>query len=190
MVSVFLICNNDYWLTMYAIENLLQKSSGVELELLVIVNGKDKRIIDYLSELIESKRFVNLITVGVVENKDTLEELFLESKGEYICLFKPFILVNENWLMDLVYHNYNIQNSGLSAIYYGINTNKFKPLIAQNDDFINVWQPNENVVHGITLFHKTSLQQPIYQEQEIIDYFTKNGYLNYYIPTQNSIKIK
>lgn len=190
MVSVCLICNNDYWISKYAIHNLLKNSEGVELELLVIVNGEDKRIIEYLSKLIESKKFGNLITVGVVEDKDNLEELFLESKGEYICLFKPYVLVNQNWLMDLVYHNYNIQNSGLSAIYYGINSNKFKPLLAQNDDFINVWQPNENVVSGVTLFHKTSLQKPIYQEHDIMEYFTANGYLNYYIATQNSIKIK
>ena len=190
MVSVCLICNNDYWLTMYAIENLLKNSEGVELELLAIVNGEDKRIIDYLSKLIESKKFLNLITVGIVEDKDNLEELFTESKGEYICLFKPYIMVNQNWLIDLVYHNYNIQNSGLSSIYYGINSNKFKPLLTHNDEFINVWQPNENLVQGITLFKKLSLQQLIYQEHNIIDYFTKNGYLNYYIATQNSIKIK
>jgi hypothetical protein len=190
MVSICLICNNDYWLTSYAIENLLQKSGGVELELLVSVNGSDKRIVDYLSKLIESKKFENLITVGVVEDKESLEELFLESKGEYICLFNPYVLVNENWLMDLVYHNYNIQNGGLSAIYYGINNNKFKPLIADSDEFINVWQPNDNIVSGVVLFKKDFLQQPIYQEQDIMNYFTKNGYLNYYIPTQNSIKIK
>ena len=73
----------------------------------------------------------------------------------------------------MVYHNYNIQNSGLSAIYYGININKFKPLITHNDDFINVWQPNENIVSGIVLFNKSYLQQPIYKENDIMNYFTK-----------------
>jgi hypothetical protein len=190
MVSVCLICNNDYWLTMYAIQNLLKNSEGVEIELLVTVNGEDKRIIDYLSTIIESKKYLNLITVGIVEDKDNLEELFKEAKGEYICLFKPYVIVNQNWLIDLVYHNYNIQNSGLSAIYYGINENKFKPLLAFNDDFINVWQPKENIVSGVVLFQKIYLQQPIFQEHDIMEYFTSNGYLNYYIATQNSIKIK
>tara|TARA_R110000868_G_scaffold181220_8_gene422096 strand:- start:4103 stop:4675 length:573 start_codon:yes stop_codon:yes gene_type:complete len=189
MVSVFLICNNDYWLSIYAIENLLKNSGGVELELLVIVNGEDKRIIQYLSTIIDSKKYLNLITVGIVENEDSLEKLFLEAKGEYICLFNPYTIVNQHWLMDLVYYNYNIQNSGISAIYYGLNNNKFKPLISHNDEFINVWQTNDNIVSGVFLFKKDFLQQPIYQEQDIIDYFTKNGYLNYYIPTQNSIKI-
>ncbi len=190
MVSVFLICNNDYWLTMYAIENMLKKSSGVELELLVIVNGEDKRITKYLSEIIESKKYLNLITIGVVEDKEDLKELFEEAKGEYICIFQPYIIVNQNWLMDLVYYNYNIQNSGLTAIYYGINSNKFKPLLTSNDDFINVWQPRENIVQGVVLFKKLLLQENIYNEYNIMDYFIKNNYLNYYITSQNSIKIK
>ena len=190
MVSVCLMCNNDYWLTMYAIQNLLKNSEGVEIELLVIVNGEDKRITQYLSQIIESKKYLNLITVGVVEDKEDLKELFDEAKGEYICLFKPYIIVNQFWLMDLVYNNYNIQSSGLTAIYYGINSNKFKPLLAVNDDFINVWQPKENIVSGIVLFKKELLKESFYQEHDIMEYFTANGYLNYYIATQNSIKIK
>ena len=190
MVSVFLICNNDYLITRYSIENLIKNSDGVELELLVIVNGQDKRITEYLSKIIDSKKYSNLITVGVVEDKLDLKELFNEAKGEYICLFKPDIIVNKNWLMDLVYYNYNIQNTGLASIYYGINSNKFKPLLSFNDDFINVWEPKENLVQGITLFKKELLKEPVYNENDIIKYFTKNGYINYYIATQNSVKIK
>lgn len=189
MVSVFLICNNHYWSTIYAIENLLKNSEGVELELLAIVNGEDKRITEYLSTIIESKKYLNLLSVGFVENESNLEKLFIEAKGEYICLFKPYIIVNQNWLLDLVYYNYNIQNSGLTGIYYGINDNKFKPLISHNDDFINVWQPKQNIVSGVVLFKKELLKKPMYQEQDIVDFFIKNNYLNYYIPSQNSIKI-
>lgn len=190
MVSICLICNNDYWLTMYAIQNLLKNSEGVEIELLVIVNGEDKRIIEYLSKIIESKLYLNLLSLGFVEDKEDLKELFTEAKGEYICLFQPYILVNQNWLIDLVYHNYNIQSSGLTAIYYGINSNKFKPLLTSNDDFINVWQPRENIVQGVVLFKKEALKESIYYEYNIMDYFIKNNYINYYIASQNSIKIK
>jgi hypothetical protein len=93
-------------------------------------------------------------------------------------------------LIDLVYHNYNIQSSGLTAIYYGINSNKFKPLLTSNDDFINVWQPRENIVQGVVLFKKEALKESIYYEYNIMDYFIKNNYINYYIASQNSIKIK
>jgi hypothetical protein len=66
---------------MYAIQNLLKNSEGVEIELLVIVNGEDKRIIEYLSKIIESKLYLNLLSLGFVEDKEDLKELFTEAKG-------------------------------------------------------------------------------------------------------------
>jgi hypothetical protein len=184
MISVCFIAK-DYWLSRYVIENLLKQSAGVELELLVVV--QNKRLSDFLSSLIESKQYINLISVKFTEEKDGYDKLIKEAKFEYICLFHGYTFVNLHWIMDLAYYNANIQNTGLTAIYSD-KKGKFTPLLSQDDNFINVWQNEKNDVDGVCLFHK-NLTNKLPQEitiENISQEFAKQGLQNYYIPTQNS----
>jgi hypothetical protein len=183
MISICFIAK-DYWLSRYVIENLLKQSAGVELELLVVI--EDKRLSTFLSGLIESKQYGNLISVKFTEEKDSYDKLIKEAKFEYICLFDGYIFVNLHWIMDLAYYNANIQESGLTAIYNN-KKGKFTPLLSQDDNFINVWQ-NENQVNGVCLFNKNLIDK-LPKEitiEKINKEFSKKGLQNYYIPTQNS----
>lgn len=184
MISVCYIAK-DYWLSKYIIQTLLTNSGGVEIELLVVV--EDKRLSNYLSKLIESKDYLNLMSVKFTEEKDNYAKLIKEASGNYICLFQSNIMVNEFWIMDLVYYNSNIQESGLTAIYSN-KKGKFTPLLSQDDNFINVWQNEKNGVDGVCLFNK-NLTYKLPKEitiENISQEFSKQGLQNYYIPTQNS----
>lgn len=185
MVSVCYL-SKDYYLSRSVIENLLNTSGGVEIELLVDV--KDKRLSDFLSALIKSNRYGNLMFVKFTESGNGYSELIKESKGNYICLFNDQVLVNQGWLMDLVYYNSNIQNSGLSFIHSGLK-GKFMPLLSVDDEFINVWDITE--LPKICLFNKKNIEI-LPQEidiQNVFSSFLKKGLQNYNIPTQNSICI-
>jgi hypothetical protein len=187
MISICYIAK-DYWLSRCIIQTLLRNSGGVEIELLVVV--EDKRLSNYLSKLIESKKYENLTSVKFTEEKDNYEKLIKEAKGDYICLFECNTTVNESWVMDLVYYNSNIQESGLTAIHNN-NKGKFKPLLSIDDSFINVWQ-NENEVNGVCLFNKNLINK-LPKEitiENISKEFAKQGLQNYYIPTQNSTCIR
>jgi hypothetical protein len=183
MISICYIAK-DYWLSKCIIQTLLRNSGGVEIELLVIV--EDKRLSNYLSSLIESKKYLNLISVKFTEEKEDYNKLIQEAKGNYICLFESNTMVNEFWIMDLVYYNSNVQDSGLTAIHKN-KKGKFIPLLSQDDSFINVWQ-NENEVDGVCLFNKNLIDKLPKQVtiENINKEFAKQGLQNYYIPTQNS----
>lgn len=192
MVSICLLVKDNYWLTRYSIENMLKNSNGVEVELLVLDNGsQDKRIIGFLESLIESKIYSNLMTVGVIEEpsdigREGYKKLFNEIKGDYLCCFDDNILVNENWLVDLVYYHYNVQGCGYASIFSNGDKGMFTAILSTGDEFINVWQNKQNEVNGVVLF-----------KPEMIDLFlsedhnkAQSKYQNFYIPTQNSTKIK
>ena len=206
MVSVCLLTIDRYWVTRYTIENLLENSKGVELELLVLDNGsKDRRIIEYLSTLIKSKRYSNLITVGVIEEKENIgvargfNKLFKEASGDYICTVGNDILVNENWLSDLVYYNKAIQQSGLTSIYCLLDKGTLTTKLTNDDGMLNVWQNDKNMVYGVTLFNKNLLKIVGFFDESLGLYGCEDsqyawrlsmlGYHNYYIVGQTSIHI-
>ena len=206
MVSVCLLTIDRYWITRYTIENLLQNSKGVELELLVLDNGsKDKRMVEYLSGVIKQKKYSNLITVGIIEEKENVgvakgfNKLFKECKGDYICLVGNDILVNENWLSDLVYYNKSIIKSGLTSIYCLLDKGQLTSKLSNEDNLMNVWQNENNLVYGITLFNKDIFQEIGYFDESLGLYgcedsqfawrLTMLGYHNYYVPGQSSIHI-
>ena len=206
MVSVCLLTIDRYWVTRYTIENLLENSKGVELELLVLDNGsKDKRIVEYLSGLIKRKIYSNLLTVGIIEEKENIgvakgfNKLFKEAKGDYICTVGNDILVDENWLSDLVYYNKTIQKSGLTSIYCLLDKGQLTPKLSNEDTLINVWQNKNNLVYGVTLFNKEIFKEVGYFDERLGLYGCEDsqfawrlsmlGYENYYIPGQSSIHI-
>jgi GT2 family glycosyltransferase len=206
MVSVCLLTIDRYWITRYTIENLLKNSGGVELELLVLDNGStDKRIIPYIQQLIETKKYSNLITVGIIEEEVNIgvakgfNKLFKEAKGNYICTVGNDILVDVNWVLDLVYYNSMVQKSGLTSIYCLLDKGKYRPLLTNDDGFLNVWQNDNNLVYGVTLFNKELLNVAGYFDERLGFYGCEDsqyawrlsmlGYHNYYIPGQSSIHI-
>ena len=206
MVSVCLLTIDRYWITRYTIELLLKNSGGVELELLVLDNGsKDKRIIDFIQGLVDSKKYPNLITVGLIEEKVNIgvakgfNKLFKEAKGDYICMVGNDILVDPNWVLDLVYYNSMVQKSGLSCIYCLLDKGEYKPLLTYDDTFLNVWQNKNNLVYGVTLFKRELLKEVGFFDERLGLYGCEDsqfawrlsmlGYHNYYIPGQSSIHI-
>jgi len=206
MVSICLLTIDRYWITRYTVENLLKNSGGVEVELLVLDNGStDKRAIKFVEGLVESKQYPNLIRVLTHEEPKNIgvakgfNMLFRNATGEYICTVGNDILVDKNWLVDLVYHNSNIVKSGLSSIYCLLDKGKYTPLLCKDDCFINVWQSDKNMVYGVTLFNRDILTEIGGFDERLGKYGCEDsqfafrlstlGYQNYYIPSQTSIHI-
>lgn len=193
MVSICYIVKSDYWITKLVVDNLIKRSLGCEIELLFCNTTKDKRIKSYLENLIKNKEYKNLISVIIDEKQDMGLYLYLDlfkvAKGDYICVHPEQIFVENGYLVDLCYSNYNIEKSGLTAIKNSIKELELVPLLmTTNDDFQYVWKNKNNYIDGVYIFKKSilSIVNDIYKFNSEL---TLQGYNNYYLTNQNSTNV-
>lgn len=193
MVSLCYIVKSDYWITKLVIDNLIKRSRGVEIELLICNTTKDDRIKNYLENIIKNKEYSNLISVVIDEKQDMglylYLDLFKHCKGEYICVHPERVFVESNYMIDLCYSNYNIEKSGLTAIKSNIKDLELVPLLMNtNDDFQYVWKNKNNYVDGVYLFKKSllSVVNDIYKFNSEL---SSQGFYNYYLTNQNATNV-
>jgi hypothetical protein len=74
------------------------------------------------------------------------------------------------------------------TIYNNGNKGEFTPMLSINDTFINVWKKDDNVIDGIVLVKKELLKLSDNESIELA--LLKITKENFYIPSQNSIKLK
>jgi GT2 family glycosyltransferase len=206
MISVCLLTIDRYWTTRYVIETLLSNTE-LEIELLVLDNGSsDIRTIEFIENLIASKKFNNLIKAGTIREVKNigvaqgLNKLIKESSGEYICIVGNDILLNKNWLNDLLYYNKTIKDSGITAIHCVKNRGKFSPLLDINDEFVNIWKTEDSSVYGTWFFNKSLLEVVGIFDDRLSKFglwdsqycwrLCQLGYNNFYIPEQSSFHIE
>jgi GT2 family glycosyltransferase len=206
MISVCLLTIDRYWTTKYVIETFLSNTE-LEIELLVLDNGSsDMRTIEFVENLIASKKFNNLIKAGTIREVKNigvaqgLNKLIKESSGEYICIVGNDILLNKNWLNDLLYYNKTIKDSGITAIHSIKSKGKFSPLLDITDEFINVWKTEDSAVYGTLFFNKSLLDIVGIFDDRLSKYglwdsqycwrLCQLGYNNFYIPEQSSFHIE
>ena len=206
MVSLCVLNIDRYWVTRYTIETLLRNSGEVEVELLMLDNGSsDKRAIDWVETLIESKQYDNLVRVLTEREPNNIgvakgfNKLFKVASGEHICTIGNDIILNEGWLSDLLYYNNSIDKSGLTAIYCLLDNGKYTPLLGKNDELINVWKRDDGMVFGVTLFKRELLETVGGFDESLGKYgcedsqyafrATALGYNNFYVPNQVSFHV-
>jgi hypothetical protein len=193
MVSICYIVKSDYWITKCVIDNLIKKSCGCEIELIICNTTKDSRTKVYLENLVKNKEFSNLMTVLVDEKEDMGLYLYLDlfkyCKGDYICVHPERIFVENNYLVDLCYANYNIEKSGLTAIKNTIKDLELVPLLmTTQDEFHYVWKNKNNYIDGVYVFKKSllSVVNDIYKFNSEL---TSQGFNNYYLTNQNATNV-
>ena len=193
MVSVCYIVKSDYWITKLVIENLIRRASGCEIELLVCNTTKDERTKDYLNNLIKNEEFTNLMTVLIDEKEDCglylYVDLFANAKGDYICVHPERIFVENNYIVDLCYANYNIEKSGLTAIKNDVKDLELVPLLmSTKDEFQYVWKSKKNQVNGVYVFKK-SILSILNDIHKFNSELTEQGFNNYYLTNQNATNV-
>lgn len=133
----------------------------------------------------------------------TYNRLFSKINTKYTCVIKENVFLQQNWLIDLIYHYENIGDSGVIGITDSTDNLKCLPLFSDvNDCFINVFAPKDNYIYngGVALFSSKLFFDIGYLDESIDLYENElnhfqlrcyySGLYNYYIPTQNSIILK
>lgn len=200
-VSILLLTMERYYITKYALENNLNKIGDIEYELLILdQNSKDFRVIELGMNIVALKE------KGVHESAQSnvgiaagYNSLINRAKGEYICFMPNDVLLNDNWLFDLLHHANQIDKAGLVSIHCEGDKGFYTPLLNQSDTFTHVWKRKDNIVNGVSLIKRTTLDAVgkldeslgIYgKEREQLAYrLNMLGYNNFYVPDQSSVHL-
>ncbi len=196
-VSLLLLTLDRYQMTKYCLENILKTVGDIDYELLIFDNGsQDQRLKDFLQEQKHKQIFFSNNNEGISKGFNKLLSI---AKGDYICFLSNDILVYDNWLLDLIHYNDQVERPGLTSIHCEGEKGVFGPLLSPSDNLINVWKPKNNITSGISLINRFAIDMiggydeslGIYgREREQFAYrLGMLAFQNYYIPDQYSIHL-
>lgn len=227
-VSLCLMLNDDYYGTIYSFEKIgftivekkdkilvkdapkeyIKVIGDVEVQLLVFATPKtDKRLVEYFMD------FADVVDVYSEPVKDATayNNLFKKATGEYICILRPCVFVQEHWLTELMYYHSIISKSGVVSICTDFTDVEFMPKLSptppypsaqiqqDSEAFVNVFVPTNNLINsaGICLLLRQHLfYVGAFDESELLYKNELNqfqlralalGLCNYYIPTQTCL---
>jgi len=157
-ISLLLLTHDRYLMTKYILERLLSKPGVTDFELLILDNGSaDKRTAD----LSNDPNFP-LVPSGSVELLETnigiaagFNKLLRKAKGEYVVFLSNDILLGDNWLMDLLHFNQEVDKSGITSIHCEGEKGKYTAFLNKDDGFTHVWKPS--MVSGVSMINRPAL---------------------------------
>ncbi len=119
-------------------------------------------------------------------------KLMRAATGDYICLIDNDVLLDKNWLKDLLFYNKTIERSGFSAIHTVLDKGEF------NNKFKIFFRP-DNLVYSTKLFSRSFLNDVGGFDESFSKYGGEDthwawradnmNYINYYIPNQFSVHL-
>ena len=175
---------------------LISVVGSIKVDLIVgVFDDCDERIIAYF-ELIANKilRFDKKTSDAKAYN-----ELFRQCTTDNICILRSNVYLQKNWLLELLFYNKNIANSGVVAITSSFLNAEYLPILSIEERFINVFMNADvSINDDEILFFKRQhlfLVGALDESNEIKGYeflqFQIRAYhlglVNYYIPSQTSI---
>jgi GT2 family glycosyltransferase len=126
-------------------------------------------------------------------------KLIKKAKGENIVLLTNDILLDENWLVELIHWNSMVDKAGTTSIHCEGVKGSYSPLLNKSDSFTRVWLPPSGFTFGATLINRDALDAVgLFDERlglygrEREQYCTRLkelGFNNFYIPEQYSIHL-
>lgn len=203
-IAVCIVLNDLFYQTRYCIENLIEKTK-LPIRLYLWNNAsEDIEVQIYCNELIEK----NNAKYGMCSTKYSISECYNKLidmvEEDNICIFPINILVNKNWLEDLVASKSQTEKTGIISIRKGINDLALQPIlhtsIISEDILKGVFCNKNNSVEGILYFKKVlyneigkfddNLSAIGYEQMEYCFRVNRKGYRNYYIRNQTCVAIK
>ena len=173
--SILIPMNDNYFSNRLSLETNIEKTGLVGCQVIVYNNGGDIQIKEWcLNEL--KNKVTYLESSNIKSNSEVLNEMLEIANKDYVVIIPEPILLPQNWLFELVVHNNNLFNSGISSIGLNLDRGNLTHKLNNFDENVFVWQTDNNLVYGVICFHRNFL--------EVIGGFNKelhNGfeYLNF-----------
>lgn len=202
MTSLLLLTHERYQMTKYCVERLLSNAGTDDFELLVLDNGsKDSRVKNMFSEPwfpAVKKGSIELLdeNIGIAAGYN---KLLKKATGDTIVFLASDILLGDNWLVELLHYNEQIEKSGVTAIHAEGVKGTYTPLLNKNDKFTHAWKTPNNVMFGTSLINRHAFEAIGMFDESLGIYGREReqyclrlaalGFNNFYIPDNYSIHL-
>ncbi len=132
---------------------------------------------------------------------DSINDLLTEVSEKYCVIFPANALVDENWCEDLLFNIKNVNKPGVIGIRHGKEKIKLSPILLNDDELINVWFSENNIIEGVMMFETKYLNEEFGMFDKLFDHtgfqyaqfslkFAFIGLNNFYIRKQTYIPIE
>ena len=166
--------------------------AGTELEELTLKNL-----------LSQTKIEINVFEAKIGESyADSMNELISKGSSENIVIFPSNLLVENNWLEELLRYQQLIVNPGCVGIYDYLTMHKMKSnaLLTIEDTMSSIWT-TENYIEGVFLLSRKLMTSDVgmydrlfdgsgYEQVEFTLKFAFAGHNNFYIRCKSSCSLK
>lgn len=161
-----IVCVWNHWndVTKSFICNLMEKTRGVEFELIIVNNGSSDETKKFLPGII--RKFDNVAAINLPTNLGFgggNNVGFKKAKGKFICFLNNDVVVkNENWLSELV----KLASENINALYG-------HQLVTWND-WTRFRLHNYSYINGYCIFAAKTLFEDLIEDEMLFDeYFGK-----------------
>lgn len=210
--SIIYIAQGDYWSSRHSFESIgfsikekevefvikdapkeyIKTIGESEVELFVINLTNDKRTFEYFNE----------IATEVIDSNELVSQVynsvFRKITNDYVCMIPSGLFLQKDWLTELYYYYVNINKSGVVGIADDLEELEIIPLPNHElVEFINVFASKNNLISGLSFFHKQHLylvgafDESIQLNGNELNQFSLRciglGLYNYYIPSTTCI---
>ena len=169
-----------------------------------IVTNENEIETQYVIENLQAKTKCNINIYTTPFDKslcDSINSLLIQVKEEICVLFPANALVNNNWCEDLLFNIKNVVEPGIVGIRHGKEKLTLSPVLFTDDELMNVWVTENNIVEGIMMFHMKHLTEEIGMFDKLFDHtgfqyaefslkFAFSGLTNFYIRKQTFIQLE
>lgn len=205
-VAICIVANGNFAGVQACIENIIARTSMEGYFCFYIIDNAsgDSRISEYCQSVCDK----------YAKNKDkkyffketekmnvhfAYNILFREAEEDLICVLPTDVIVNDNWLVDMIHSLDAIQSSGIVSIRNFTEKATITSFLASNDKMLPSWVCDDKTVRGVLLFDKMKMRVfggynsqlfgSGYEQDELCYRFSANGMNNFYVFGQNCIKI-
>jgi hypothetical protein len=201
-VGICVITHNNIMATKFFLNNLLKATNGYAKLYIYDYDSDDKLLVDYLKTFCEENDAV-FRQVKKMKLASLYNLILKEVKQDYLALTPIHTLLQDGWLIELLYHYKNIENSGCVSIRnqhdeVSLSSVLFKNAVKDEDEMRLVYFKNPNVVDSMMFFKKSRLETVGYFDEnfnhdgyifnEFSFRFMLNGYINYMVKNVVSVK--
>lgn len=194
-VSMCFILNDDYVGTLYSLDRIgLNFIENEDRLFIPVVNNTEIELIIGYNEYsnLKSIEYLKKLNAKLINTNNEFD-LYRNCITKYICLYNIYVILQTNWLTELIYYYENIKNSGVISICGNFKDVNYSALCTTDiESFERVFIPINNIVSELSVLFFEN-ESSLLDNTLSLKYYQlkiyKKSMNNYYIPSQTCIYI-